>query len=138
MKRLVLLAVAALFLSACKTKTSVDHAAHLERFNHIFVEHVLSDGHSIDELIARELRSRGYDASAGPLTMMPPDTEAIIAYQAEWTFDFTTYMIELDIAIREAKTGRQIGVGQTFRPAFTGNDPMVMIKRVIDPTFPQK
>ncbi len=127
-----------LLLPACSLTTQVEPTAHPNRLNHIFVEHRLSDGRHIDELIARELRSLGYDASAGPLTMMPDGTEAIVAYQDEWTFDFTTYLIELDVAVREVKSGNQIAVGRTFRPSFGANNPATMVRQVIDPIFKRK
>ncbi len=124
-----------LVLAGCSTHTQVNHAARPDQMHHIFVEHLLADGNNIDELIARELRRLGYDASAGPLTMMPEGTQAILAYQPRWAFDFTTYLIELDVALRDAKTGEEIAVSRSFRPSITGNDPSAMIQRVIDPMF---
>jgi hypothetical protein len=135
LRRLALLPGLGLLLAGCSTRTQVNHAARPDQMHHIFVEHLLSDGHNIDELIARELRSLGYDASAGPLTMMPEGTQAIVAYQTSWAFDFTTYLIELDVALRDAKTGEEIAVSRAFRPSVTGNDPSAMIRRVIDPIF---
>jgi hypothetical protein len=138
LRRLAFLPCVALLLSACSTKTQFDHTNRPDQLHHIFVEHLLSDGNNVDELIARELRRLGYDASAGPLTMMPDGTEAILAYQPTWTFDFTTYLIELDVAVRDAKTGKEIALGKAFRPAFISNDTYAMIQRVIDPLFQKK
>jgi hypothetical protein len=135
MKRFVLLPCLALLLASCSTKTQIDHSARPDQLHHIFVEHLLSDGNNVDELLARELRRLGYDASAGPLTMMPDGTEAILAYQTQWTFDFTTYLIEIDVALRDAKTGKEIAVSRAFHPALTGNDTNAMVQRVIDPIF---
>ena len=135
LRQFALLSGLALLLAGCSTKVQVAPGSHPERLHHIFVEHLLSDGHNIDELIARELRRLGYDASAGALTMMPDGTEAILAYQPEWTSDLTTYMIELDVAVREAKTGREIAVSRVFRPSVTSNDPTTMIQRAIDKIF---
>ncbi len=123
-------------LAGCSTHTQVNHAARPDQMHHIFVEHLLADGHNIDELIARELRRLGYDASAGPLTMMPEGTQAILAYQTSWAFDFTTYLIELDVALRDAKSGEEIAVSKKFRPSIIGNDPSAMIQRVVDKIFP--
>ena len=138
LSRWAFLTGAACLLAACSTKTQVDQTERPSQLHHIFVEHNLSDGHNIDELVARELRRLGYDASAGPLTMMPDGTEAILAYQTQWTFDFTTYLIELDVALRDAKTGKEIAVTRVFRPALTGNDTNTMVQRAIDPIFKAK
>src|SRR5580658_6731283 len=80
----------ALFLVGCshmdsRTAPNVD----LSHYNHVFVQHLLTDGRAIDQIIARELRRRGYDAIAGPLTMLPDNTEIIVAYEDHWNFDFT-------------------------------------------------
>ena len=138
LRPLALLPALALFLASCSTRVQVAPGAQLGQLHHIFVEHLLSDGHNVDELIARELRRLGYDASAGPLTMMPEGTEAIIAYQPVWTFDLTTYLIELDLAVREAKSGKEIGVARVFRPSVTSNDTGTMVARVVDPLFTKK
>jgi hypothetical protein len=135
LRRLALLPWLGLLLAGCSTRTQVKPATRPDQMHHIFVEHLLSDGNNVDELIARELRRLGYDASAGPLTMLPEGTQAILAYKPTWTFDFTTYLIELDVALRDAKTGEEIAVSRSFRPALTGNDTSVMVRRVIDPIF---
>ena len=138
MKRFVLLPCLALLLASCSTKTQIDHSARPDQLHHIFVEHLLSDGNNVDELLARELRRLGYDASAGPLTMMPDGTEAILAYQTQWTFDFTTYLYEFDVAVRDAHTGKEIAVNRYSRPSVVGTDPVRIVNRVIDPIFRKK
>jgi hypothetical protein len=137
LRPLAFLPCVALLLTSCSSKTQIDPKVRPDQLHHIFVEHLLADGHNVDELIARELRRLGYDASAGPMTMMPDGTEAILAYQAEWTSDFTTYLIELDVALRD-QTGKEIAVGQVVRPSVMGNDTNAMVVRVIDPIFKAK
>jgi hypothetical protein len=119
---------ALLLLASCThVSTDVDHSVNFRKLDHIFVEHRLSDGRGMDQLIADELQKLGYDASAGPLTMMPDNTEAIIAYQDEWNFDFTTYLLELDIAVRDAHTGQQMAVSRINEPSIFGNNPVKMV-----------
>jgi hypothetical protein len=137
LRRLAFLPGLALLLAGCTTRTQIDRTARPDQLHHIFVEHLLSDGHNVDELIARELRRLGYDASAGPMTMMPDGTEAILAYQTQWASDFTTYLIELDVALRD-QSGKEIAVTRVFRPSLTGNDTATMVARAIDPIFQPK
>ena len=126
-------------LSSCHTvHTDVDRKVDATALRHIYIERELSDGRHLDKLLAQELVRLGYDASYGPLTLMPEDTQAIIAYQAQWTFDFTTYLIELDVAVRDAKTGREFAVGRYFHPAVLAKDPAKIAAAVLDPIFRAK
>jgi hypothetical protein len=133
------LALSASLLAGCAhLNTQVDRKAGIRGMKHLFVEHNLSDGRNLDQLIARELRKLGYDASAGPMTMMPDGTEAIIAYRDTWNFDFTNYLLELDIAVRTPGTGREIAVGGYRHPSLLGTDPVAIVDKVLDPIFKQK
>lgn len=116
---------------ATRTAAHVD----LDRFRHVYVEHLLTDGRGIDELIARELRQRGYQASAGPLQLMPGDTEIIVSYSDRWTFDFTEYLLRIEMQVHTNHTGRLIAEGYFERPSVTGNAPVEMIDHVLDKLF---
>jgi len=123
-------------LAGCHTVHSeVDRKMDATNYRHIYIERELSDGRHLDRVLAQELIKLGYDASSGPLTLMPEDTQAIIAYQARWTFDFTTYLIELDVAARDARTGREFGVGRYFHPAILAKDPAKIAAEVLTPIF---
>jgi hypothetical protein len=131
-----LMALSAVALAGC-SQFSTREAPEVtpKRIDHVFVEHRLSDGRNLDELIAADLRSRGYDASCGPLTMMPAGEDAIVSYQDTWTFDFTTYMIELDVSVRDARTDAEIATGRYFHPSVTGTKPAKMVSKVLDQIF---
>jgi hypothetical protein len=137
--RVALASGSALLLAACgHVNTQIDPSAHLTHFNHIFVEHRLADGRGVDQLVVAELQRLGYDASSGPMTMMPDNAEAIVAYNDVWTFDFTTYLYEFDVAVRDAHTGKEIAVNRYSRPSVVGTDPIKIVNRVIDPIFQRK
>ncbi len=103
---------------------------------HIFVEHRLADSYGVADEIARQLRAMGYDASAGALTMMPIGTELIVSYEDMWTWDFSTYMIEIDLQVRSARTDKILAVGHDFRPgAQFGHPPGDMIHELLAKLF---
>jgi hypothetical protein len=103
---------------------------------HIFVERRLSDNYGVAEAIARELRVLGYDASSGALTMMPPGTELIVSYDDMWTWDFSTYLIEFDVQVRNARNDKIVAVGHYFRPNMVfGHPPDVMIHELLTKLF---
>jgi hypothetical protein len=124
-------------LAACSTlSTSRAPATDFASLKRIHVEHRLADGRGLDELMARELQKLGYEASSGPLTLMPTKVDAIVAYEDRWTFDFTTYMIGFEVAVRDARTGRTLASGHYFHPSFSGNDPADVIARMLRALFP--
>lgn len=129
-------AALALLLPAC-TNLSTREAPSVspKRIGHVYVEHRLADGRDLDQLIAAELRSRGYDATAGQSTMMPEGEDAIVDYVDTWTSDFTTYLIELDITVRDARSGVELATGRIFKPSLTGTSPQRMIAEVMDKIF---
>jgi hypothetical protein len=136
MKKTFPMLVITLLFAACSTLSMQKQAGtDLARFKKIYVEHRLADGRSIDLLIVRELQRLGYDASSGPLTMTPPDTEIILTYVDEWNWDFTLYMIDLEAQVRDAHTGQVLATAHYDHPAMSGKSPAGMVKAVIDPLF---
>jgi hypothetical protein len=128
-------AIVALLAGCAQFDTRVARKTDLGEFKHIYVQHLLTDGRGIDEIIARELRRLGYDASAGPLTLMPQNAEVIVAYQDRWTFDFTTYMIEIDMQVKTARSDRLLAEGRSFRPSLVGNSPVELIDQILNKWF---
>ena len=108
----------------------------ISHFKHVFVEHRLADSYGIADEMARQLREMGFDASAGALTMMPPDAEIVVSYEDMWTWDFKTYMIEIDVQVRNAKTDKILAVGHYYRPsAVFGHPPAAMIHELLAKLF---
>jgi hypothetical protein len=128
-----LLSIVAL-LSACSSiNTHRSPRADLDGIQRFFVVHRLADNHHMDERIVAHLRSLGREATAGPLTMMPQNVEAIVTYHDEWAWDFKTYLFQLDIEIRQAHTNRPIAQG-TYRQwtVFT-KSPETVIDLILTP-----
>ena len=110
--------------------------ANIGHYKHIFVEHRLADAYGIADEMARQLTEMGYDSSAGALTMMPPNAELIVSYEDMWTWDFNTYMIEIDVQVRSARNDKILAVGHYFRPAMVfGGPPASMIHELLAKLF---
>jgi len=110
--------------------------ADIGHYKHLFVEHRLADSYGIADEMARQLREMGYDASAGALTMMPGEAELIVSYQDMWTWDFNTYMIEIDVQVRSARTDKILAVGHYYRPSMVfGHPPASMIHEMLVKLF---
>ena len=112
--------------------------ADLGGYHHVFVEKLLADGYGVDQIMARELRGMGYDATSGPLTMMPDNAEIVVAYYDRWTYDFTNYMIELDLIVRTARTDKRLATFHYHRPSITGGSTVEMLDIALRKIFPDK
>ena len=135
-KALLVLAGALILCGCAHLTTRALPNANVGRYKHIFVEHRLADSYGIADEMARQLAEMGYDASAGALTMMPNDAELIVSYEDMWTWDFNTYMIELDVQVRSARTDKILAVGHYFRPAMVfGRPPSSMIHDLLAKLF---
>ncbi|MDD3181172.1 MAG: hypothetical protein PHQ04_12645 [Opitutaceae bacterium] len=120
MKPPLLLLIGVLMLAGCSSVSSQrDPTIRLDQFKRIFVEHRLTDRQGIDQLVVQELRNLGYEASCGPLTMMPEKVDAILSYEDRWAWDFRTYLIELSLQLRAVDAPRTFATARYFRPAIT-------------------
>jgi hypothetical protein len=128
-----------LVLPACSSlQTHVEPKVDLGSYRHIFVESLLSDGNGVDQVIARELRGLGYDATSGPLTMLPDDAEVVVAYTDRWNPDFANHMIALSLIVRTARTDRKLASAVYNRPSITGESSVELVDAVLARLFPRK
>jgi len=120
--------------SGCATKPTARHSSELNlaQFHRVYVETRLNDNHAIDATIAAELRRRGFAATHGHLTMMPEDTEVLITYDARWTWDFRSYLIELHLSANTAKTHKPIATGHLRQLGLRPKPPDALIARLLD------
>jgi hypothetical protein len=139
MKKSFPLLAITLLLAACSSLSIQKQAgANLTRSQKVYVERRFADGRGIDQLIVQELSRLGYDASSGPLTMTPPDTQTVLTYIDEWNWDFTLYMIGLEVQVRDARSGQVLATAHYNHPAMSGKSPAGMVKAVIDPLFARR
>lgn len=128
--------VGLLALSGCSSvQTQQNPKADLQQFKKFYVEHRLTDDHHIDELIVAELRSYGLVADAGPLTMMPRDTDAVVSYVDTWAWDFKSYLYQLDIGIRDARRESGLATGSYRQPTMITKEPAEVIRLILRPIF---
>lgn len=139
-RRLPLFALAALLLAAGSGCASVTtrKVLDLAPFKRVYVEHNLTDDRHLDELIVQELTRLGYQASHGPLTMLPDKTDAILTYEHRWEWDFKTYLIELRVAVRTARTNKKLADGSYYQPTPNSKPPAEVVGKVITPLFAKK
>ena len=134
---LPVLALGVACLAGCSS-LSTHQETDLGAIRHIYVEHRLTDNHHIDELIVGELKARGYDASSGPLTMLPDGVEAIITYEDRWTWDFKSYLIDLNLEMRANFTSKPLANGHYHQASAMTKPPADVVHAIIEPLFRRK
>ncbi|MCX6955576.1 MAG: hypothetical protein NTV51_25810 [Verrucomicrobia bacterium] len=133
----VALAFAALWLAGCSsvvTRKVVD----LSTYKHIYVEHRLTDDKRLDEMIVTELTRLGYQATHGPLTMLPDNADAVLSYEDRWEWDFRTYLIELNVTVTTARTKKKLADGRFYQPTPNSKPPAEVVSKVLTPLFAKK
>ena len=132
--------LAALLLSACTTaETRKPPTTDLSKYHRVYVEHLLADGRNLDHLIVAELQRLGYEASSGPLTMLPDQgIDAVVTYDDRWTWDFKSYLIDFELTVRTARTDRPLASGRYHQPTAFPKPPAGVIHEVLAPQFPKK
>lgn len=136
MRSFVCVALFACLLAGCSSTSSFRGAGvDLGKYKRLYVERNLADHHGLNEMIASELRTLGYEADTGPATMMPRGIQAIVTYRDEWTWDFKTYLIDIEITVREPRSPRILAQGRYFRPGITNKAPSAMVRDVVRSVF---
>lgn len=135
---LVLLASLALLLLAGCASVETRKVVDLAPFKHIYVEHRLTDDRHLDEMIVAELTRLGYEASRGPLTLMPDAADAVLTYEDRWEWDFKTYLIEFNVAVRTARTKKKLADGHYYQPTPNSKAAAEVVSKVLTPLFAKK
>lgn len=120
-----------LLLAGCTTSVSARKVIPLDRFHRIYVEQRLNDNNRLDEMFVAELRGLGRDASSGPLTMMPENTEAVLTYDARWEWDFKNYLIELNLELHTVHPRKKIADGRYYQPSIRTQSPNEVVHRLV-------
>jgi hypothetical protein len=124
--------VAALGLCGCASYTAdVEPDAKVASYSRYWVKTNLDDNHAIDRLLVRVLMAHGFVAEAGPLTMMPRNTQAIVTYRDRWAWDFKDHMTSLEVTIQDAGSEKQIGYARFVGPASMTTSPLEVVERLV-------
>ncbi len=128
------LIASALLLGGCSAISSRQVVA-LDQFQRFYVERRLNENNHLDELIAAELQRQGRTASSGPRTMMPENTDVIVTYDARWTWDFKTYLIELNLEMHTIFPSKKLADARYYQPSVRPKPPPDAVRELISRLF---
>lgn len=136
MKALLCILFAACLCAGCTTVTAhKEPGADLSKYHRIFVEQPFNENHHIDEMIVDELRRLGIDARSGPLTMMSEKTEAVIKYNARWTGDFSTYLIDMNLTVHALHPQKPVAEARFYQPSAFTKPPERVVHELVKRLF---
>lgn len=121
-------------LAGCSS-VSARKVVALDHFQTIYVERRFNENNRLDELFVAELRRRGRQASSGPLTMMPDKPDALLTYDARWTWDFKTYLIELNLELHTVHPRKKLADARYNQPSIKTKTPEEVIRELVDQLF---
>ncbi len=124
-------------LAGCTSTADIAYEAQvdLRPYRHLYVQSSLNDSNHLDVIIANELQRLGFDATAGVRTMIPDNAQVVITYETQWNWDFHTYLIQLDVTVRDVATEKLLGHGRIFHAGFKNKTPEKMVAEVLQPMF---
>lgn len=136
---LLLLTLAGLLLgSGCavnEQRAALVPGASFGKQEKYFVAKLPADERGIDRMIAENLQLRGVTVAYGSEATLPADYEILVSYQDKWMWDMTMYMLQLNIQIKDARTGSLLASGESKRTSLVRKSPEFMVDEVLDEIF---
>lgn len=140
MRKILLVLCATVLLVGCASVTAFRvQGARLENSETMYVVHFMPDNRHFERVIADDLRARGYNAlSYGEKEDIPADVDILVTYVDHWHWDIVNYMLDIEIEFRQAKDGKKIASGKSYRPSLQRMSPKTMIKETLDKILEQE
>jgi uncharacterized lipoprotein YajG len=110
---------------------SVAADADITKLKTIFVVRSAEDERGVYITIAEQLRKLGYSVSTGPASSLPPNTDAVLSYQAKWQWDLTMYLLELKVTLRNPATDALLGTAASYHTSMTRKSTEEMVAEVL-------
>lgn len=114
-----------------RESASVAADADITKLKTIFVVRSAEDDRGVYITIAEQLRKLGYSASTGPASSIPPNTDAVLSYQAKWQWDLTMYLLELRVTLRNPATDALLGTATSYHTSMTRKSTEEMVSEVL-------
>jgi hypothetical protein len=137
MPQLLVLALLSLMTSGCainRATASLTPGSDLSKTKSFYVVQIPEDT-VVHELIKTNLTKRGYSVSTGPVMQPPYKSDAVLTYVDKWQWDFSTFLMELTITIRNPATNYPMAVGNSFHSSLSRKPPEGMVDEVLTNIF---
>lgn len=89
----------------------------------------------IHEQVRDAITEMGFESTSGPASQSPENIDALVSYDDRWFWDMSNYMIELNLIIREPRTGYPLAEGESIRTSLARKNPKDMAKEILVSIF---
>ena len=101
----------------------------IARYKVFFVKENLDDNRGIAARVALSLRDHGFQATSGPMTMMPASADGVVEFQDQWSWDITTHIVGLMLHVTDAHNKAPVAMA-----SFSGTTSTASLDDAIDDT----
>lgn len=106
-------------------------ATDLKTIKTAYVVKLGPDQRGIERLIAARLTAMGVASTSGEALNPAQPVDAIVTYADRWRWDFTMYMMQLNIEVRDPQSRSVIAAGRVFRPSLQRKSPEGMVEETL-------
>jgi len=107
----------------------------LSKLKTFYVQKLPADERGVEQLIAQRLTHMGFTATSGASDTPSSPVDATVTYQDKWMWDITMYMLQLDMQVRDPRSGMVLVSGQSIRTSLVRKDPEGMVEEVLTEMF---
>jgi len=90
------------------------------------------------KIIQSNLEHRGFSVTTGPEMPLPYKTDAVVHYVDKWMWDFTPYMLELTITLRDPINNYPLAIGNSLHTTLSRKSADEMVDEVLTNIFNAK
>ncbi|MFA5631130.1 MAG: hypothetical protein WC997_06445 [Porticoccaceae bacterium] len=132
-----ILCLLTVLITGCASSLTADKdpSIQLSTYNIFYVVRQPRDERGIEKLIAAELTALGKTAFSGEAAADPEAYDVVVTYIDKWSWDITTYMLELKVELRDPRTNYVIASGHSHRTSLKRKSPEGMVKEVLNQIF---
>jgi hypothetical protein len=100
-----------------------------------FVQNHGKDRRGIDEMIAYEIRSRGFAVDSGFESERPAEFDVLVEYEDRWQWDISNYLLFLRIDLRDPETNVLLATGSSYQTSGARLPEREVVAKVISGMF---
>lgn len=107
----------------------------LSRLKAVYVVRSADDERGVYIAIVERLRQSGRSPSSGSAAAVPPGTDAVLTYQAQWQWDVTMYLLGLRVELRDPRTAALLGMAVSHHTSLTRKTAAEMVDEALGNLF---
>lgn len=114
---------------------NVDPGTNVNNLKTMYVQQSSTDQRGVGNLIADKLRTKGVQVTTGTADEPKAKVDALVTYKDVWIWDWSTYLLDLTILMKDQKTDQVIASGNSRHGSMTRLTPPEMVSEVVEKIY---